>query len=345
MESVNTALVNTSIQRFLTGGLKIAALLEIANRLEPSYGVPVAALRSYSSIRGSAIASPVMKMSWTFSLSMISQVRCASNLGSRMVRWPANRCMSSAGLGTTVHQRAEREGHHPGVVGLLGLVVLGQRLTGVEVDATAERPPEVLVAPHDALREAGRAAGVDDVDVVGAALVEVALGALLSDGVLEGHAAERGDVRGVVRVGHVGEGDQGRELVVLGCALGDQVGVGALEQQRDHVGVVEQVVQLGLDVAVVDVDRHCPHLQRGQERDHVLDAVLGVERDVVTRLDPLGGQVVRQLVALALELGVGRGAVTHLHREVVGGGVDGVFEEISDVQGHGPRLEHVLVFR
>ena len=94
MESVNTALVNTSIQRFLTGGLKIAALLEIANRLEPSYGVPVAALRSYSSMRGSAIASPVMKISWTFSLSMISQVRWGSNLGSRMVRWPANRCMS-----------------------------------------------------------------------------------------------------------------------------------------------------------------------------------------------------------------------------------------------------------
>jgi hypothetical protein len=44
---------------------------------------------------GSAMASPVMKMSWTFSFSMISQVRCASNLGSRRVRWPANRCMSS----------------------------------------------------------------------------------------------------------------------------------------------------------------------------------------------------------------------------------------------------------
>ena len=94
IESVKTALVKTSIQRFLTGGLKIAALLEIANRLEPSYGVPVAALRSYSSMSGSAMASPVMKMSWTFSLSMISQVRCGSNLGSRIVRCPANRCIS-----------------------------------------------------------------------------------------------------------------------------------------------------------------------------------------------------------------------------------------------------------
>ena len=61
-ESVKIASGNTSIQRFFTSGLKIAALLEIANRLEPSYGVPVAALRSYSSISGRAIASPVMKM-------------------------------------------------------------------------------------------------------------------------------------------------------------------------------------------------------------------------------------------------------------------------------------------
>ena len=94
-ESVKTALVNSDIHRSLTGGLKMAALLEIANRLEPSYGVPVAFLRSYSSISGLAIASPVMKMSWTLSSLMISHVRCGSNFGSRIVRWPANRCMSS----------------------------------------------------------------------------------------------------------------------------------------------------------------------------------------------------------------------------------------------------------
>ena len=37
-ESVKTAFGKASIHRFFTGGLKIAALLEIANRLEPSYG-------------------------------------------------------------------------------------------------------------------------------------------------------------------------------------------------------------------------------------------------------------------------------------------------------------------
>ena len=85
-ESVKMLSGNAAIHRSLTGGLKIAALLEIANRLEPSYGVPVAALRSYSSIKGRAMASPVMKMSCTRSASMTSQVRCASNLGSRTVR-------------------------------------------------------------------------------------------------------------------------------------------------------------------------------------------------------------------------------------------------------------------
>ena len=94
MESVKIAPVNSSIQRFLTGGEKIAAELEMANRLLASYGVPVAFLRSYSSMSGRAIASPVMKISWTLSCSMISHVRCGSNFGSRMVRCPAKRCMS-----------------------------------------------------------------------------------------------------------------------------------------------------------------------------------------------------------------------------------------------------------
>ena len=177
-ESVKTLFGNAAIQRFLTGGLKIAALLEIANRLEPSYGVPVAALRSNSSISGRAIASPVMKISCTLSRSMISQVRCGSNFGSRTVRCPANRCISRPAWAPPCISGLSGKVTIRGSVGLLGLVVLLQRLAGVEVDAAAEHPPEVLVAPHHALGEAGGAAGVDDVQVVGAALVEVALGAL-----------------------------------------------------------------------------------------------------------------------------------------------------------------------
>ena len=35
-----------------------------------------------------------MKISWILSASMISQVRTGSNFGSRIVRWPAKRCIS-----------------------------------------------------------------------------------------------------------------------------------------------------------------------------------------------------------------------------------------------------------
>ena len=98
-----------------------------------------------------------------------------------------------------------------GSAGLLGLVVLLQRLAGREVDAAAEHAPEVLVAPHHALGEAGGAAGVDDVDVVGAALAEVALGALAGQRVVERDAAERREVGVVVGLGDVGQRDERRQ--------------------------------------------------------------------------------------------------------------------------------------
>ena len=115
--------------------------------------------------------------------------------------------------------------------------------------------------------------------------------------------------------------------------------------QRDDVGVVEEVVELALDVAVVDVDGDRADLDDREHRDDVLDAVLGVDRDVVARPHPLRLQVVREPVGVGLQLGVGDDPVPDLHGGVVGRGVDGVLEEVSDVDGHGARLEHVLVFR
>jgi hypothetical protein len=72
----------------------------------------------------------------------------------------------------------ERRGRHADQGGPLGALaglrpLVGQRLTGEEVDAPGERAPDVLVTPHDALRVPGGAAGVDDVDVVRAARAEV----------------------------------------------------------------------------------------------------------------------------------------------------------------------------
>jgi hypothetical protein len=192
----------------------------------------------------------------------------------------------------------------------------------------------VLVAPHDALGEPRRAAGVDDVDVVRAALLEVALGALPRHRLLERHAAERRDVVLIRLVDHVGQGDEGLQPGVLRGALRDQVGVAAIEEKRHDVGVVEEVVELALDVAVVDVDGRRAQLDGGQHRDDVLDAVLRVDRHVVTGLHPPPGQVVRQPVAVALQVGVRRDPVPDLDGEVVRGRVDGVLEEVCDVQRH-----------
>jgi hypothetical protein len=76
----------------------------------------------------------------------------------------------------------------------------------------------------------------------------------------------------------------------------------------------------------------------------VLDAVPGVDPDVVAAPDPPALQEVGQPVGVGLDLGVRRLVVAGLDGEPLWDDVDGVLEEVSDVQGHGPRLEHVLVF-
>ena len=124
-ESVKTVFGNASIQRSLTGGLKIAALLETANRLEPCTAYP-----------------------WPPSLELLDQRprhgvtghedqldlvalddlpgRWGSNFGSRIVEVPGEQVHQQAGLGATVHHRAEREVTMR-VACLFGLVGLLQR--------------------------------------------------------------------------------------------------------------------------------------------------------------------------------------------------------------------------
>ena len=94
--------------------------------------------------------------------------------------------------------------------------------------------------------------------------------------------------------------------------------------------------ELVLDVAVVDVDRDRAELEDRQQRHDVLDAVLGVDPDVVARADAPGGQVVGQPVGLAppARRRSPRGRRPG-SRGAVGDDVDGVLEEVCDVQGHG----------
>ena len=58
-----------------------------------------------------------------------------------------------------------------------------------EVGSAEQYAVDVLVAPHHALRETGGAAGVEQIDVVGAAWAEVALGRTLRDRGVELDAA------------------------------------------------------------------------------------------------------------------------------------------------------------
>lgn len=104
--------------------------------------------------------------------------------------------------------------------------------------------------------------------------------------------------------------------------------------QRDHVGVVEEVLQLALDVAEVDVYQDGARLHDAQHRDHDLDAVSAVQPDLVVLLDALVEEVVRQAVRLLLELCVGELLVAADEGDTVWHGVDGVLGKISDVQGH-----------
>jgi hypothetical protein len=120
-----------------------------------------------------------------------------------------------------------------------------------------------------------------------------------------------------------------RELREVAADGGDPRGELLLRDERDEVGVGAQVLELGFDVPVVDVDRDRTDLVDGEQRLHPLDAVVRVDADVVTGPDPGGGQVVRQPVHTVLELRVGPPAVTDDHAR------GALRNEVHD------RLEHV----
>ena len=68
----------------------------------------------------------------------------------------------------------------------------------------------------------------------------------------------------------------------------DPIAEARVEAEDLGVGVVEQVEQLVVGVAVVHVDRHASHLERRVLRGDVLDAVVEVERDLRVGLQARG---------------------------------------------------------
>jgi hypothetical protein len=114
--------------------------------------------------------------------------------------------------------------------------------------------------------------------------------------------------------------DPGRELAVV--------------HDRLEVGVVEEVPELLLHVAVVDVDGHGARLVRAERGLDPLDAVEPVDADVVARPDALRQQVVGEPVGPLLQLAV-RAALVADHQDLsIGHRVHGVLEEVRDVVRH-----------
>ena len=104
--------------------------------------------------------------------------------------------------------------------------------------------------------------------------------------------------------------------------------------ERDEIGVVEEVAQLGLDVAVVHVHRDGAQLVGREDRLDERVAVQAVDADVVAGPDALGREVVREPVGPLLELRVRAGLVGDDQRDPIGDAVDDVLGEICDVPGH-----------
>ena len=261
-----------------------------------------------ASTSGRAIASPTSEITFTFSRSTRSQISSASKrrLALSVTVLPPNSatnidhcalpCMSGASARLTPGVRADV------LHDVVGVLDAGAAV----VPAAHRREEDVLGAPHHALRHAGRAARVEDVEVVGRAGEQaVAVGRRRRERVLVVDRVEPGghgagavvELHEVPQLRHAGQ-DRRDVRTELG-----------LEDQRDEVGVVEEVAQLLDDVAVVHVDRHRAGLEAAEHRLDPLGPVERVDADVLAGQHADVAQVVRDPVRPLVELAVGEAAV------------------------------------
>ncbi len=173
---------------------------------------------------------------------------------------------------------------------------------------------EVVLAPHDALGLAGGATCVEQEEVV------TGPGRLAADVAV--HLGGRGLLVGL---GPVGAGpvavvdpqpqDDAGKLRPGGLGVG---GEGAVEHDGLDVGVTPQVDELGVDVAVVGVDRHQRGLEAGEQRLDVLRAVVQVLGDLRLASEPGAEEAAGDAVGAAVELSPGAHLVAAEHGREVG---------------------------
>ncbi len=228
---------------------------------------------------GLAKASPTIDIELMRSCSTVSSSSTGSKWRPSMVIDAAADHQVADGVeqAGAVHQRGGRQ-----VAGArLGDPVAGRVEVRLGRQALAvggvEGAEQVVLAPHHALRHAGRAAGVEQHEVVAGAPPR-------GDG-----RTVRGRRRGVlvrrrpVRARAVAVVDpqpraDARHAV---AQLVDALGERAVEHDGDDVGVVPQVDQLVGGVAVVGVDGRQPGLERAERRLEVLGRVVEVLGDLV----------------------------------------------------------------
>ena len=76
----------------------------------------------------------------------------------------------------------------------------------------------------------------------------------------------------------------------------------AIMDTGNHIGIVEDIQQFLLDIAVIYVDRHRPNFKAGQHTLEVFIAVIQVQANMITRPDTLLCQVMGQLVGASIQL-------------------------------------------
>ena len=225
-------------------------------------------------------------------------------------------------LRAAVHHRPDRHHRHrpgTGCHGCANLVaeIFRPREWTAAAGGVHRREERVFVAPHHTLWHAGGTAGVEDVQVV------TRPGAHRP---LRRCGCQRGVVGGtdLEHVANVGEVSEYGLQAIAELRLHDHA---------DTVGVVVQVAQLVVHVAVVDVDRHCADLEAGEERLDPFGAVHRVDRDVITRPDTDRRKVIGESVRSLVELGVGPALIAGDQRGAVRRGIGHFLEQIGEVVG------------
>ena len=187
----------------------------------------------------------------------------------------------------------------------LGLQPLdsARQVEGVDATVVAELP-KIVQPPHDALGHAGRAAGVEQPQVV-----STARPGRLVDQRIAGTGVRRRRLlvrNRPLRTGSrtVVDPQPGVNRLHPGPQSLDPRGETAVEDDRRDVRVVPEIEQFALDVAVVRVDRHQGGLEAGQRRLHVLGHVVEVLRHLVLALDAALDQRRRHAVRAPMHLGL-----------------------------------------